>query len=210
MQTERFNQLRKAELSEIFIEKNIVEVWRKIVRNQLRSLDIKDLYDHYDFNYNIEERAISIRNEILSGTYKVSQSMTYRIEKKFGICRHLVAPQPTDALVFQVLVEKISENILDNQPSKNAFYSRDKHSISKPHEADDYNLNMRDLWKRLQKKIYNFNEEKDLIVVTDLSNYYDSIDIVARLSRQSSWAKLMNHILPFDGCNYAAIPSNTG
>ncbi len=34
--------------------------------------------------------------------------------------------------------------------------------------------------------------------------------IVARLSRQSSWAKLMNHILPFDGCNYAAIPSNTG
>ncbi|MEM5818008.1 MAG: hypothetical protein AAGU16_09120, partial [Desulfitobacterium hafniense] len=30
--------------------------------------------------------------------------------------------------------------------------------------------------------------------------------IVARLSRQSSWAKLMNHILPFDGCNYAAIP----
>ena len=36
------------------------------------------------------------------------------------------------------------------------------------------------------------------------------VPIVARLSRQSSWAKLMNHILPFDGCNYAAIPSNTG
>lgn len=190
MQTERFNQLRKAELSEIFIEKNIVEVWRKIVRNQLRSLDIKDLYDHYDFNYNIEERAISIRNEILSGTYKVSQSMTYRIEKKFGICRHLVAPQPTDALVFQVLVEKISKNILDNQPSKNAFYSRDKHSISKPHEADDYNLNMRDLWKRLQKKIYNFNEEKDLIVVTDLSNYYDSIDISELRKVFTSYSKI--------------------
>lgn len=177
MQTERFNKLRKSDLDKIFEKKAIVEVWRKIVRGQLRSLDLKDLFDHYDFNYNVEERATSIRNDILSGTYKVSQPLIYRIEKKLGVCRHLVTPQPTDALVFQVLVENISESILEKQPSKNAFYSRDKHSVGKPHDSDDYNFNWRTQWKKLQRQIYKFNDEKELIIVTDLSNYYDSIDI---------------------------------
>ncbi|GIP17527.1 hypothetical protein J40TS1_31690 [Paenibacillus montaniterrae] len=177
MQTERFDRLRKSELSKIFEKKQITEVWRKIVKEQLRNLDIKDLFDHYDFNYNIEERATSIRNDILNGSYKVSQAMTYRIEKKLGVCRHLVAPQPTDALVFQVLVENISKSVLENQPSENSFYSRDKHNVSKPHDVDEYGLTLRAHWKKMQSKIYNFNEEKELIVVTDLANYYDSIDI---------------------------------
>ncbi len=68
MQTERFNKLRKATLSKIFEKKKLTDVWRKIVRNQLRNLDLKDLYDHYDFNFNIDERALAIRNEILNGT----------------------------------------------------------------------------------------------------------------------------------------------
>lgn len=177
MQTERFNRLRKAALSNIFEKKRIVEVWREIVKNQLRNLDLKDLYDHYDFNYNVEERAIAIKNEILSGTYKVSQPLIYRIEKKFGVCRHLVIPQPIDALVLQVLVEQVADQILSNQPSNNAFYSRDKHNVTHPHKIEDYGFTWRQQWKQLQKKIYNFHDGKNLIVVTDLSNYYDSIDV---------------------------------
>jgi hypothetical protein len=177
MQTERFNQLRKSMLSKIFDSKVITKVWREIVRDQLRSLDLKDLFDHYDFNYNIEERAKSIRFEILNGSYQVSKPLIYRIEKKLGICRHLITPHPIDALVFQVLVEHIAVEVLKNQPSENAMFSRSKHKASKPHEVDDYNLSWREQWKKLQKIIYNFNEEKDIIVVTDISNYYDSIDI---------------------------------
>jgi len=177
MQTERFNKLRKATLSKIFEKKKLTDVWRKIVKNQLRSLDLKDLYDHYDFNFNIEERALAIRNEILNGTYKVSQPLIYRIEKKFGVCRHLVIPQPSDAVVLQTLVENIADKIIANQPSENAFYSRDKHNMSFPHEVKEYGLSWRQQWKKLQKQIYHFQDDKELIVVTDLSNYYDSIDL---------------------------------
>lgn len=190
MQTERFNRLRKAHLTKIFEKKPLTDVWRSIVRSQLRNLDIKDLYDHYDFNYNIELRASAIRSEILNGTYKVSQPLVYRTEKKFGICRHQIIPQPTDALVLQVLVENIVDNILANQPSKNAFYSRDKHNVNKPHNVDEYGLTWREQWKELQKKIYNFNEEKDLIVVTDLTNYYDSIDIKELRKVFTSYSKI--------------------
>ncbi|XOJ00370.1 RNA-directed DNA polymerase [Paenibacillus polymyxa] len=194
MQTERFSKLRKSELEKIFEKKKIKEVWRKIVKNQLRSIDLKDLFDHYDFNYNIEDRAVTIRNDILSGNYKVSQALTYRIEKKFGVCRHLVTPQPTDALVFQVLVENISTEILENQPSENAFYSRDRHSVSKPHEVDEYMFNWRKQWKKMQKMIYNFTDDHEFIVVTDLSNYYDSIDINELRKVFTSYSK-MNEVL---------------
>jgi len=178
MHTERFDKLRKASLSKVFDKRDICKVWREIVRSQLRHLDIKDIFDHYDFNYNIEERAQSIRSEILDGTFKVSLPLIYKIEKKFGVCRHVVLPQPTDALALQVLVESISTRILDKQPSKNAFYSRDKHNVGKPHEAfSDYGMNAREQWRELQKKIYKFSEDKELIIVTDLSNYYDSISV---------------------------------
>lgn len=190
MQTERFNRLRKEALSKIFDKKEIANVWRKIVKDQLRILDLKDLYDHYDFNYNIEERASAIRNEILGGTYKVSQPLIYRIEKKYGVCRHLVIPQPIDALVLQVLVENVAEKILANQPSENAYYSRAKHNVSLPHATDEYGLTWRQQWKQLQKKIYKFNEEKELIVVTDLSNYYDSIDIEELRKVFTSYSKI--------------------
>jgi hypothetical protein len=179
MHTERFNKLRKDILENIFKKEDIVKVWRKIVRKQLRSLDIKDLYDHYDYNYNIEEHAKFIRNEVVRGEYKVSKPFIYRLEKKFGICRHIIIPHPTDALVLQVLVESVSKEILSKQPSTNVFYSRDKHKNRLPHEEwNDSWLTLTENWVALQKKIYKFNDENELLIVTDLANFYDSIDTV--------------------------------
>jgi|SRR5690554_530788 hypothetical protein len=175
MLTDRFHQIRKEELEDLFSKKNISVVWRKIVRDQLRRVDILDCFDYYDFNYNIDERAQLLRTVILNGNYQPSQPLIYRIEKKFGICRHLVIPHPIDALVLQVITENISKQILDNQPSDNAYYSRDKHNLRKPHEIDEYGFHWRKLWKQMQKQIYQFKEDKELIIVTDLSNYYDSI-----------------------------------
>jgi len=177
MLTDRFNKLRKKQLTKIFTDQTICSVWRKIVKDQLRTLNIKDIYDYYDFNFNIELRAKNIRDEIINGNYKVSKPLIFRIEKKFGVCRHIIIPQPNDALIMQVIVETISDEILSNQPSKNSFFSRDKHNVKKIHDFEDYGLSWRKLWKHLQKKIYNFNESKEIVIVTDLSNYYDSIDI---------------------------------
>ncbi|HHE32431.1 MAG TPA: RNA-directed DNA polymerase [Chlorobaculum parvum] len=177
MQTERFNSVRKKALDAVFEKRNIINIWRKVVKKQLRDLDLLDLFDHFDFNYNIEDRAQSIRTEVLNGTYKASQPLIYRIEKKLGVCRHLVVPQPVDALILQVLVESIGDNVLKKQPSGKAFFSRDRHSVKKPHEFSSTDYSWKGQWKELQKQIYKFNESFELIVVTDLSNYYDSIDI---------------------------------
>lgn len=177
MLTDRFHQLRKEELDKVFSKSNITKIWRKVVRGQLRNVDILDIYDYYDFNYNIDSRALLLRSDILSGNYSSSKPLIYRVEKKLGICRHLIIPQPTDALILQIITDKISPEILSNQPSKNSFYSRDRHFVKKPHEIDEYGFNWRKLWKKMQKKIFKFSDQKELIIVTDLSNYYDSIFI---------------------------------
>ena len=121
MQTARFEQLRKRTLDKVFDTKQIVEIWRKIVREQLRGQDIKDIFDCFDFNFNIRDRAQAVKASILNGDYKASQPLVYKIEKKFGISRHMVIPQPVDALVMQVLIESIADDVLKSQPSKKAF-----------------------------------------------------------------------------------------
>lgn len=66
--------------------------------------------------------------------------------------------------------------------------------MSKPHEVDEYMFNWRQQWKKMQKMIYNFNDEQDFIIVTDLSNYYDSIDIKELRKVFTSYSK-MNEVL---------------
>ncbi len=177
MHTERFQRLRKKALNAVFDKEITKKIWRTTVRSQLRTMDIKDLYDHYDFNFNIEDRIQAIKASILDGSYSVGTPLIYKTEKKYGICRHMVIPQPEDALVLQCLIEQVSGSVLKKQPSKNAFYSRDKHNVKKPHEAVEYGLSFREQWKVLQKQIYNFTDAFDYLVVTDLANYFDSIDL---------------------------------
>lgn len=175
MHTERFRQLRKNAIDHILEKNSMCRFWRKIVRDQLRKLDIKDIYDHYDFNFNIDDRVTAIRNDIMNGTYKPEVPLVYRIEKKYGICRHMVIPNPADALILQVIVENLADQLISKQPSENAYFSRDKHNVGKIHEGIEYGVPFRKQWKELQKKIYKFHDEKELLIVTDITNYYDSI-----------------------------------
>ncbi len=179
MKTARFDDIREKRIEEAFSKRKITKIWREVVKNQLRSSDINDLFDHFDFNHKINERADSLSAEILGGAYKASSPLIYKVEKKMGICRHMVLPSPTDALIMQVITEELYPKIKSNQPSEKAYYSRDRHRMIKPHESIDdiYTANWLVLWKKRQEEVYKFKETKSIIVVTDLANYYDSIDL---------------------------------
>jgi len=176
--TARFELQRHKELKALFTKERLVTLWRKLVKDQVRSLDIRDLYDYYDFNYSIENKVDEIVEKILSGTYRAEAPLIYRSEKKFGVCRHLMVPSPSDALVFQVLTDELYGPIIDEQPSKGAFYSRDRHSLSLPHEqkeASSYPWFI--LWPKFQKEIWEFSKSYKYLVVTDLTNYFDNIGL---------------------------------
>lgn len=174
--TDRFTFNRANDLKKVFKKQDLVILWRKEVKQQLRDLPVKDLYDYYDFNYNIENRCELVCNLILNGTYKTSNPLIYRHEKKLGISRHIMIPTPSDALVFQAIVNKISRSISPDFKNK-CFYTRSKNMRILPHEfnKNESYPDWSEQWKKYQKEIYKFSKQKAFLVVTDLANYFDSI-----------------------------------
>jgi len=176
--TARFEIQRSKELNKLFTRKKLLILWRKLVRDQMRSLDIKDLHDYYDFNYGIEAKVDTIIEKILSGLYRAEAPLVYKMEKKYGVCRHMMIPSPSDALVFQVLTDELNDALINAQPSKGAFYSRDRHFLSLPHEkkeAASYPWFV--LWPKFQEKVWKFSKTYKFIVTTDLANYFDNIGL---------------------------------
>lgn len=176
--TARFDILRIKTLQKLFTIKNLSKIWRSVVRSQMRQLDILDLHDYYDFNFNIEDRASEVRNQVLKGQYKSTSPLIYRLEKKYGICRHIMIPSPSDALVFQTITEYLAPLVKDATPTEKAYYSRDKHQIKLPHQLEGESAYpWFILWPRFQKEILHFSKKCDYLVVTDVTNFFDNIGL---------------------------------
>lgn len=175
--TARFSVIRKRDLDSLFTTKNLSTVWRQIVRTQMRRLHIIDLHDYYDFSANIKEKAEEIRSQILKAQYKASNPLSYRIEKKYGICRHLMIPAPSDALVFQTITEYIAPLLKKAQPTDKAYYSRDKHNLKLPHQFQQTRYPWFILWPKFQKDIWKFTDDCAYLVVTDITDFFDNIGL---------------------------------
>jgi len=176
--TARFEIERHRQLTELFTSSRLIKVWRDLGKQQMRNFPIADLHDYYDFNYAIEIRVEEIIERVLSGYYHAEAPLIYRTEKKYGVCRHMMIPTPSDVLVFQVLTDCLYAEIKKAQPSEGAYYSRDKHALSLPHSltaSKDYPWFI--LWPKFQKEIWNFTKNKNYLVTTDISNYFDNIGL---------------------------------
>lgn len=174
--TARFDVQRRAELEAVFKPARMAHVWRNLVKQQLRRLEIPDLHDYYDFNFNIERRCEGIAERILGGQYRAEAPLVYKVEKRAGICRHMILPSPADALVFQVLSDALYDELVKVQPSKKAYYARDRHGLKLPHGGTTppgYPWFV--LWPKFQEEIWGFAKGFPILVTTDLSNYFDNI-----------------------------------
>ena len=176
--TARFELERKNQLKQLFTRSRLVRLWRSLVRDQMRRFDIADLHDYYDFNFAIEARTDAIVERVLTGQYRAEVPLVYRIEKKLGVCRHMMIPTPSDALVFQLLTDVLYNDVIKAQPSRSAFYARDRHNLTLPHEQEEAaSYPWFILWPKFQKEIWKFSRAKEFLVTTDLTNYFDNISL---------------------------------
>ena len=103
--------------------KSKIEVLRK--RGYIDDLDLtiylEDSYEELKAQLKSDivfERTIAAR---LISKYKTEDTLNdlieaLKVEKKLGICRHLMLPNPSDALVLQAIVESISDPIIKSSP----------------------------------------------------------------------------------------------
>ena len=195
--TPRFKD-RSVTLETCFEVSSMNKVWQKIVKLGMRDQNILCLHDYYDFHRNHKALNVVIRDQIIRHQYKPKPPHIIRLEKKYGVCRHIQIPDPGDAVVLQTLVESLAPCIKSNQPTSRAFYNR---SHSKPKsEADideSFSYNWWELWGEFQKNIYEFTNKFDFVVVTDIANYFDTISFERLRNVISSYGKFDECLIDF-------------
>ncbi|WP_223294411.1 RNA-directed DNA polymerase [Geitlerinema sp. PCC 7407] len=174
------------------------KVWRKIVKQGMRNQNLLCLHDYFDYQRNYAALNLVIRDQILRHEYRPKPPHVIRLEKKYGVCRHIQIPAPSDAVVLQTLVERLSSHIKNNQPSPKAFYSRSHSNLKTEEDIDDsFSYQWWELWPEFQKKIYEFSTSFNYVVVTDVANYFDTISFDRLRNVLASYARFDECLLDF-------------
>lgn len=163
----------------------------------MRSQDILDMYDYYDFHTGKNNFFEKLYSDILSGNYRPRPPLHIRAEKSKGIFRRIAIPCAEDALILQVIVDYITPALIKAAPSENSFYSRSHVSplMGKTGIAADYVWFHR--WLEFSGRRINLSNSFKYIVITDISNFFDSIDLRRLRSIISSISIFSEVILDF-------------
>lgn len=166
---------RALALEDVFAVHRLEGVWKAKVRGALRAQPITDLHDYLDVHRNLRAYASRVRDLVLTGRYRPTPPEVTMSEKAEGVCRRLLLPSATDALVLQVLTEVLTPIVDRWQPTKNAYYSR-RQAAPKPEHVDGtFGYEWWEIWPAFQRRIWSFTRSCPYVVVTDVANYFDCI-----------------------------------
>jgi hypothetical protein len=140
----------------------------------MRQQFIADGIEHFDFHIECANESNKLSQLILSGDYVPNRPQRILVEKSKGLCRQLVIPSVTDALVLQCLSDALYRQIRSNAPTTRSFFEPRDHRFS--NTKSEYGTFA--AWLNFQRELFRFSKERVFIVVTDIANYYDSISYV--------------------------------
>lgn len=149
------------------------------VRKEAKQHRVRDAVDCLDWAVSIDATLVQIRENLLSGEYTPSPPTRYELAKSRGAYRIMTVPNIRDAVVYRLICD---EALAVATPSKvpGAFFSR-RHKttpVGKTFDLeDDPYLRFFDVWLRYQEYRTRtmLNEPYEILVVTDITNYFDSI-----------------------------------
>ncbi|RPJ77820.1 MAG: RNA-directed DNA polymerase [Alphaproteobacteria bacterium] len=197
LKTARF-RVREEQLNKALHPQKMIALWKGHVRSVLRDQPVADLHDYYDFHINLENRIEAIRTSIFQGIYQPSRPIRVRSEKKHGLSRQLVILNPDDALVFETLGDFLVPIVETSQPSKKAYFSRNRPQPKSPDDVDEnFGYPWWILWPQFQKRILEFSQKRKYTIVTDVANYYDGIDFAQLRNYISSLGHFSEILLDF-------------
>jgi len=151
--------------------------WRGTVRTAMRRQLVTDLHDYLDIHRNLRPLLVRARREILDGVFRPSRVEAVTAEKALGVTRTTAVISPLDAVIVQAASDTLSRQILRRQPHRNAYYSRSHSGPSMDALPEALSPPWWVQWPRFQKKILEFVSSFPFLVVTDIANYFETIDL---------------------------------
>ncbi|UXN65605.1 RNA-directed DNA polymerase [Phyllobacterium sp. A18/5-2] len=160
----------------------------------MRKQLLPDPVDYMDVQASIDRVVSKIRTNIKTGTFSIEIPRGFHVEKSMGLCRLMVQPSVEEAIILQCLSDKMYSEIKRQSPSKNAFFEPSDHSFKTTAEQEYGTFKS---WKKFQEEILKFSIENKFVIVTDISNYYDFIDLVQMRNVITSFVKVEEPLLDF-------------
>ena len=177
MQSPKFSK-KSDQFRKLLAPKRLGELWKKQIRDKMRKQLVPDAVEFLDFHFDIKKRTAKIEALVCGGNYLPSPILRLTMEKSKGLCRQISLPDPADALILQILSNRLWTEISKHAPSDTAFFAPQDQPFAKRNiveEGDEWGYGPVESWLDFQKEILKFSENRKYIVVTDIATYYDNI-----------------------------------
>ena len=168
----------EAKFRALFSLQGLRRTWISL-RKETRRLEIRDVLDWADWSVALDTSLDQLRRDILSGAYSPGPPTRYEVGKSKGSYRVITAYNIRDALVYRHLCDRAFEDALPLK-IRGAFFSR-RHSASPVGptfslRGDAYYRSF-EVWLRYHEYRTRtlLNEIYRVLVISDISNYFDSI-----------------------------------
>jgi hypothetical protein len=150
-----------------------------LVRREARQHRIRDVVDFLDWARSIDETLPELSRSLVTGEYAPAPPARYELAKARGSFRTITVPSLRDALVYRLICDE-ALTLATPEKVPGAFFSR-RHSatpVGRTFSVDeDPYLQFFEIWKRYQQYRTKtlLNTPYDVLVVADISNFFDSI-----------------------------------
>lgn len=177
MQSPKFSQ-KSDQFRKLIAPTNLRALWKSQIRDRMRKQIVPDAVEFLDFHFDIAKRTAQIEALVCGGNYLPSPILRLTIEKSKGLCRQIALPDPADALILQILSNKLWKEISSKAPTSTAFFAPQDQPFAKRNvveEEDEWGYGPIESWLDFQQEIMKFSKKRKYVVVTDVANYYDFI-----------------------------------
>jgi hypothetical protein len=155
-----------------------LRTWRQL-RKELRQAYIRDTIDWLDWALAIDTNLAELVRELSLGTYQPLPPSRFEAPKSKGAYRVVTVPNVRDALVYRHIADRALELAIPNKV-KGAFFSRSRSATPVGRTfnvGEEPSPNAIEIWLRYQeyRSITLLNQPYRVLVVTDITNYFDCI-----------------------------------
>ena len=150
------------------------------LRQEVRQVRARDVVDWIDFFATLERSVIELRKAIISGAYSPSPPSRYEYPKGKGAYRIVTVPSIRDAIVYRHISDEALRRAIDSKV-QGAFFSR---RFSATAVGPTFNFDPVDPYYKFFVVWLTYHQYRsrtllsqphDVLVVTDISNFFDSI-----------------------------------
>ena len=157
---------------------NLTKAYRRLKRTTrgFKSQNLREPFDFIDFEVNLDEEIRGLKHSIECGDYHPQRPFVHFSPKSKGINRPTISLHIEDAIVYRFCIQEIDKQIIEITRQKNI---RGGVMVSPKFQPDDeefYEKWFKD-WMDHQKSIYEALKRNNYIVTTDISAYFDNVDL---------------------------------